>query len=332
MKAAVCRKYGPPKDVVQIEEIAKPVPKDDEVLIRVVAASVNPVDGMVKGRPYLIRMMSGLGKPREPGIGHDVAGKIEEVGRNITQFKPGDEVFGVCRGACAQYACASEANVVAKPANATFEQAASTPVAALTALQGLRDKGKIQAGQKVLINGAAGGVGTFAVQIAKSFGADVTAVCSTRNVEMLRSIGADHVVDYTREDFTKGGQRYDLFFDLASNHPLRVCRRLLKPGGVYVVGGVLGVPEGRPMAAVARMFEPAVMSRFVKEKMVAFIAKVDQADLRVIGELIANGKVKPMIDRRYSLSEVAEAMEYLGTRHARGKVIVTVDSRGEVKP
>jgi NADPH:quinone reductase-like Zn-dependent oxidoreductase len=244
MKAAVYSRYGPP-DVVQIKDTEKPVHKDNEILIKVCAASVNPLDWhFMRGIPYLLRIPAGLLKPKDKRLGVDVAGQVEAVGRNVTQFKPGDEVFGSCRGAFAEYACTSESALVMKPDNVTFEQAASVPVAAYTALQALRDKGHIQPGQKVLINGAAGGVGTFAVQIAKSFGADVTGVCSTRNVDMVRSIGADQMIDYTQEDFTKSGQRYDLILDSVGNHSLLACRRVLNRRGTYTA---VGGPSGRWM-------------------------------------------------------------------------------------
>src|SRR6266849_6492163 len=236
MKAIVYHNYGPP-DVLQCEEIEKPTPGDDEVLIKVGAASVNPFDRLFRGRPYMVRIMTGLRKPKLTRLGRDVAGQVEAVGRNVTQFKPGDEVFGACSGALAEYVCARESALVTKPNNVTFEQAASAPVAALTALQGLRDKGKIRPGQKVLINGAGGGVGTFAVQIAKSFNTDVTGVCSTGKVDMVRSIGADRVIDYTQEDFTQGNQRYDLIFDLAATHSLPAYRRVLNPNGICVLAG-----------------------------------------------------------------------------------------------
>jgi NADPH:quinone reductase-like Zn-dependent oxidoreductase len=245
MKAAVYTGYGPP-EVVHIVDLEKPVPKDNEVSIRVRAASVNPMDWhFMQGKPYVGRLAFGLRKPKDARVGRDVAGEVEAVGCNVTEFKPGDGVFGACRGAFAEYACASDSRLAMKPENVTFEQAAAVPVAALTALQGLRDKGKMQPGQKVLINGAAGGVGTFAVQIAKSLGGNVTGVVSTRNLEMVRSIGADLVVDYTREDFTRGGQRYDLVFDLIGNHSLSACRRVLSPNGTYIAAGVIGAPEGR---------------------------------------------------------------------------------------
>src|SRR5205814_456987 len=274
MKAAVYDRYGPP-DVVQIADVDKPVPADNEVLIKVRAASLNPVDGHLMRGPLPLRLMTGLGKPRSGRLGVDVAGQVEAVGRNVTQFKPGDEVFCVCirdpqgsgvrvwipQGAFADYACVPESVLVMKPDNVTFEQAASAPVAAFTALQGLRDKGQVQPGQKVLINGAAGGVGTFAVQIAKSLGAEVTGVCSTRNVDMVRSIGADHVIDYTQQDFTKPGQRYDLIFDCVGNHSLSACRRVLNPKGILIMAGDL---SGRGMTGLlARLITALVLSRFV---------------------------------------------------------------------
>jgi NADPH:quinone reductase-like Zn-dependent oxidoreductase len=324
MKAAVYTRYGSP-DVVQIKDVEKPVPKDDEVLLKVRAASVNPLDWhFMRGLPYLLRMMAGLRKPKITGLGVDVAGQVEAVGRNVTQFKAGDEVFGSCRGAFAEYVCTSESVLVKKPDNVTFEQAASVPVAAFTALQGLRDKGHIQPGKKVLINGAAGGVGTFAVQIAKAFGAEVTGVCSTRNVDMVRSIGADRVIDYTQEDFTKSGQRYDLFLDCVGNHSLLACRRVLNPKGVYVpVGGTSGPWMIGPLA---RALTTLVLSWFVSQKLVIFfLAKSNKADLTVLCELMAAGKVTPIIDRRYSLSEVPEAIRYLEEGHARGKVVITLE-------
>jgi NADPH:quinone reductase-like Zn-dependent oxidoreductase len=324
MKAIVYYDCGS-ADVLKCEEIEKPTAGDDEVLIKVRAASVNPADyHLMRGAPYIARMLFGLGKPTttRPGRpGHDVAGQVEAVGRSVTQFQRGDEVFGSCRGAFAEYACASESALVIKPDNVTFEQAASVPVAAYTALQGLRDKGKIQPGQKVLINGAAGGVGTFAVQIAKWLGAEVTGVCSTRNVEMVRSLGADQVIDYTQEDFTKSGQRYDLIFDLVANHSLSACRRALNPKGIYIGAGVLGASKiGLP----ARWIRGMVWSRLVSQKMYMFIARRSQEDLTMMSKLMATGKVTPVIDRRYPLSEVAEALRYLEEGHARGKVVITL--------
>ena len=322
MKAIVYYNYGPP-DVLKCEEIEKPTLADDEVLIKVRAASVNPIDRFFRGRPYLMRIMTGLRKPKYTRLGVDVAGQVEAVGRNVTEFKPGDEVFGACRGAFAEYACAPKSKLALKPDNVTFEQAAAVPVAGLTALQGLRDKGKIQTVQKVLINGAAGGVGTFAVQIAKSFGADVTAVCSTRNMDMVRSIGADPTIDYSREDFTKGTQRYDLIFDLVANHSLLACRRVMNPTGIYIAAGIISLGESM-IRILAHMIATIVLPRFVSQNFVTFIAKINQADLTVMRELMATGKVTPVIDKRYSLSEVHEAVRYLEAKHARGKVVITL--------
>jgi len=333
MKAAVYTRYGPPA-VVQIAEVEKPVPKDDGVLIKVRAASVNPLDeGLMKGAG---RAVTGLRKPKVTRLGVDVAGQVEAVGRNVTQFKPGDDVFGVCisnpqdstvrvwipQGAFAEYACAPESALVMKPDNVTFEQAASTPVAACTALQGLRDKGQIRPGQKVLINGAAGGVGTFAVQIAKSFGTEVTGVCSTRNVDMVRSIGADHVMDYTREDFAKRRQRYDLIFDCVGNHSVPACRRVLNPKGITVMAGDL---TGRGMMGIlARLITALVLSTVTSQKFITFLARPSKDDLTVIHDLMKAGKVTPVIDKRYILSEVAEAIRYRAEKHARGKVVITL--------
>src|SRR3989454_2902506 len=276
----------------------------------------------MKGKPYIVRVLLGLLGPKIKRPGRDVAGQVEAVGRNVTQFKPSDEVFGTCRGALAEYVCTSESAVVMKPDNVTFEQAASVPVAALTALQSLRDKGQIHRGQKVLGNGAAGGVGTFAVQIAMWFGADVTGVCSTRNVKMVRSIGADHVVDYTQEDFTRSGQRYDLIFDLVGNHSFSACRRVLNPKGLFIAAGVLGL-GGSMTGLLAFLITGLVLSGFVSQKFVMFIARLSKEDLSIMGELMATGKVTPVIDRRYRLSEVPEAIRYLEEGHARGKIVIT---------
>ena len=319
MKAIVYHTYGSP-DVLKYEDTPKPTPTDDQVLIRVRAAAVNPIDRMFRGTPYLIRFMTGLRKPKETRFGRDVAGQVEAVGRNVTRFKPGDAVFGSCRGACAEYACAAESALALKPHSVTFEQAAAAPVAGYTALQGLRDKGRIQPGQKVLINGAAGGVGTFAVQIAKSFGADVTGVCSTRNVDLVRSLGADHVIDYTREDFTRGTQRYDLLFDCVGNHPLSAFRRVLQPKGKCIL---VGAPHN-VWLILARALAATVLSRVVGQTFVMFMAKLSKEDLSVIGGLMEAGKVKPVIDRSYPLAEVPDAMRYLEDGHARGKVVITV--------
>ena len=297
-------------------------------MIEVRAASVNPIDWhFLRGTPYFVRIMTGLRKPKDKRLGVDVASQVEAVGRNVTQFKPGDEVFGSCRGAFAEYACTSESALVIKPDNVTFEQAASAPVAAFTALQGLRDKGQIQLGQKVLINGAGGGVGTFAVQIAQSFGAEVTGVCSTRNVDMVRSIGADRVIDYTQEDFTKGEQRYDLLFDNVGNHSPSACRRVLNPKGILIM---VGAPNDvRVIDLLARLIGAFVLSPFVSQKLIIFIARSNEEDLTNVGELMATGKVTPVIDRRFSLSEVPEALRYLEEGHARGKVAITLEHNNE---
>jgi NADPH:quinone reductase-like Zn-dependent oxidoreductase len=304
---------------------------DNEVLIKVRASSVNPLDRkLMKGGPFIVRILLGLGKPKIKRSGVDVAGQVEAVGRNVTQFKPGDEVFGTCLGAFAEYATPEstlgmKSALVIKPDNVTFEQAASAPVAASTALQGLRDKGRIRPGQEVLINGAAGGVGTFAVQIARSFGANVTGVCSTRNVDMVRSIGADRVVDYTQEDFTNSGQRYDLFFDCVGNHSLSACERVLNPHGRLIM---VGAPNNAPLTGLlARLIGALVLSGFLSRKMVFFIAKFNKEDLTFVRELMKSRKVTPVIDKRYALSEVPEAFRYMAEGHARGKVVITVNIR-----
>jgi NADPH:quinone reductase-like Zn-dependent oxidoreductase len=332
MKAAYTR-YGPP-DVIEVDDLDKPVPRDNEVLIKVRAASVNPLDWKtMTGGPYIVRLLLGLRKPKIKQLGVDVAGQVETVGRNVTQFKPGDAVFGTCCGAFAEYACTCQSAklmksaLVIKPDNVTFEQAACAPIAGLTALQGLRNKGRIQPGQKVLINGAAGGVGTFAVQIAKSFGTDVTGVCSTRNVDMVRSIGANRVIDYTQEDFTKGEQRYDLLLDNVGNHSLSACRRVLNPKGILVM---VGAPNDlRVIDLLARLIGALVLSWFVSQKLVIFLARSNTEDLTIVGQLMATGKVTSVIDRRFSLSEVPEALRYLEEGHARGKVAITVEHSNE---
>src|SRR5438132_3682407 len=306
MKAIVYHRYGSP-DVLEFEDIEKPIPGDDQVLIKVHAASVNPFDcHFVRGEPYIFRIMMGLRKPKSTRLGVDVAGQVEAVGRNVTRFKPGDEVFGVSREAFADYACTSEAALATKPNHATFEQAASVPMAGLTALQALRDNGKIQQAQRVLINGAAGGVGTFAVQIAKSFGAEVTGVCSTKSVDMVRSIGADRVFDYTREDFTKSGQRYDLILDCVGNHSFSAFRRVLNRRGTYMTVG--GGSAGRSMIGpLVRLIKALLLSRFVSQKLVLVRAKLRKEDLAILRDLMESGKVTPVIDRRYRLSEVPDA-------------------------
>jgi NADPH:quinone reductase-like Zn-dependent oxidoreductase len=321
MKAIVCHSYGPP-DVLRCEEVEKPVPGDNDVLIKVRAAAGNPLDWKImKGRPYIVRIMFGLRKPKITRPGVDVAGQVEAVGWNVTQFKPGDEVFGSCRGAFAEYVCTAESMLAMKPGNVTFEQAAAVPVAAYTALQGLRNKGKAHAGQKVLVNGAAGGVGTFAVQIAKWLGAEVTGVCSTRNLEMVRSIGADHVVDYTQADFTQGGQSYDLILDCIGNHPLSAIRRVLRRDGLCVMAG----GPDKVGTILSRAFGALVLSRLGSQKFVMFIARRSKEDLSLIGELMSAGRIAPVIDRSYRLSDGAEALRYLAEGHARGKVVITPD-------
>jgi len=325
MKAIRYHTYGSP-DVLRCEEVEKPTPGDNEVLLKVRAASVNPLDWhFMRGTPYLGRLAFGLRKPRVTRPGVDVAGQVEAVGRNVTHFKPGDELFGSGRGAFAEYVCTPASKLAIKPGNMTFEQAASAPVAAYTALQGLRDKGKVLPGQKVLINGAAGGVGTFAVQIAKWLGAEVTGVCSTRNVDMVRSLGADRVIDYTREDFTQSGQRYDVIFDLVGNHPLSACRRILNPKGTYLGAGVLGAMSGRWIGPLPRLLHTVVLSWFVSQKLVPFIAKSSQEDLTIMRELMESGKITPVIDKCYRLSETADAIRYLAEEHARGKVVITLE-------
>ncbi len=323
MKAIIHNAYGSP-DVLELQEIEKPTPADDEVLVRVRAASVNPADWYsVTGRPYVGRAAMGLRKPKSNRLGVDFAGTVEAVGKDVTQFRPGDEVFGGRDGAFAEYVCVREERaVVPKPANVTFEQAAAVPVAALTALQGLRDKGRIQPGQKVLINGASGGVGTFAVQIAKALGAEVTGVCSTRNVDLVRSIGADHVVDYTEEDFTRSDRRYDLMLDVAGSRSWSESRRVLEPHATLVV---VGAPKGSrllgPLSHIVKVRLAAVRG---SQKAVFFIAKFNKPDMDVLRELLESGEVTPVIDRRYELSEIADAFGYLGEGHAQGKIVLTV--------
>src|SRR5574341_4496 len=321
MKAIVRTKYGSP-DVLRLEEVEKPVLQDNQVLLKVFAASVNAGDWhLLRGKPFLVRLMGfGLLKPKRQILGWDIAGRVEAVGRNVKQFQPGDEVFGFCNGAFAEFVSVPEDAIVLKPANLAFEEAAAVPVAALTALQGLRDKGQIQPGQKVLIHGAGGGVGTFAVQIAKSFGAEVTGVTSTRNLDMVRSIGADQVIDYTQENFTKKEQRYDLMLDCFANHSLLECKRVLNPNGKYVV---VGGPIGSIISILAGWITAPILSLLVSQKFAMFIVKVTKQDLTIMRELLEAGRVKPVIDRRYALSEVPDAIRYIGQGHARGKVVIT---------
>lgn len=323
MKAIVYHEYGSP-DVLKFEEVEKPTAADDEVLIRVRAASVNPIDWhLMRGEPYFVRAMSGMRKPKDTRPGVDLAGQVEAVGRNVTQFQPGDEVFGGKRGAFAEYVCADEKKMALKPANLTFQQAAAVPLAAISALQGLRDKGRIQPGHKVLINGAAGGVGTFAVQIAKSFGAHVTGVCSTRNVNLVRSIGSDRVIDYTEENFTQSGQRYDLVFDCVGNHSLSAFRRIMSSKGNYVM---VGGPSGRWIGPLDRSLKALLLSPFVSQNLLMFLATTNKEDLVVLKELIEAKKVMPVIDKRYSFSEIPEAIRYIEEGHARGKVVITLEN------
>jgi NADPH:quinone reductase-like Zn-dependent oxidoreductase len=323
MKALVHDTYGPP-DVLELREVDRPAVTDDDVLVRVRAFSVNPVEWhTLTGTPYVARLQAGLHRPKRKVLGADFAGTVEAVGRNVTQFRPGDEVFGSRREAFAELvAVPEERAVVRKPANLSFEQAAAVPVAAVTALQGLRDRGKIRPGYKVLINGASGGVGTFAVQIAKALGAEVTGVCSTRNVEIVRSVGADHVIDYTQEDFTRTGQRYDLLLDIAGNRSWSECKRVLTPNATLVVVG--GPKANRwigPLGGLAKLRLAALRS---SQKVTFFLASITKADLLVLQELLEAGTVTPVIDRRYGLGEVADAFRYLGEGHAQGKVVVTV--------
>ena len=329
MKAIVYCDYGLAN--LKLEEVEKPVPNDDQILVRVRAASVNPYDWhFIEGTPKIMRAMGvGLRKPKDTRVGVDFAGTVEAVGKNPAaagQFKPGDEVFGGKGGAFADYVCPRAGRAVAlKPANITFEQAASVNIAGITALQALRDKGKVQSGQKVLINGASGGVGTFAVQIAKSLGADVTGVCSTRNVDLVRSLGADHVIDYTKEDFTKSGQRYDVILDNVGNQPLLSFRRALSPKGKYVMIGGGGPNDQGLIGPLFRPIKAMLLSPFVSQEMGMFMADTNQKDLAILADLMQSGKVKPVIDRTYKLSEVPAAIAYLEQGHARGKVVITVE-------
>ena len=331
MKAVVYTNYGSP-DVLEIRDVKKPVPNDDQVLVKVRAASLNPLDWhYMEGTPYIMRAMgTGLRKPKSPRLGVDLAGQVEAVGKNVPEFKPGDEVFGTGGGAAfAEYVCARKTKLVLKPANITFEQAAAVPIAALTALQGLRDKGHVQPGQKVLINGASGGVGTFAVQIAKSFGADVTGVCSTKNLDLVRSLGADQVIDYTKEDFTKGAQRYDVILDNVGTQPLSGFRHALQPKGICVMIGGGGPNDGGLIGPMARPIKTMLMSPFISQKMGMMLAEIRQDDLTKMSELMQAGKVTPVIDRTYPLSQIREAMKYLEAGHARGKVILTVEEENK---
>lgn len=317
MKAIIHERYGSP-DVMRLAEVEKPIPSDNQVLVKIHAASVNALDWhLLTADIFLVRLSMGLFRPKNPIRGADIAGQVETVGKNVTRFKPGDEVFGdTGHGGFAEYAVALESALVLKPSNLSFEQAAAIPVAALTALQGLRDVGKIQAGQKVLINGAAGGVGTFAVQIAKAFGAEVTAVCSTRNLEQARTLGADHVIDYSRENFTKSDQRYDLIFAANGYHSLSEYKRALKPQGIYVMAG----------GKTWQIFEVMLFGGLYSEKngrtLRNVMAEINQKDLLVLKEMLENGKIIPVIEKTYPLAETPEALRYLGAGHARAKLII----------
>src|SRR5438270_166138 len=325
MKAILSCEYG--VDNLQLRELEKPSPNDNEVLVRVRAASINPVDGhMIRGS-WLMRPMGGMRKPNNTRFGTDFAGVVEAVGKNVTDFKTGNEVFGAKDGAVAEYICVKADRAIAmKPINITFEQAGSVGVAGVTALQGLRDKGHIHAGQKVLINGAYGGVGTFAVQIAKAFGAEVTGVCSTRNVDLVKSIGADHVIDYAREDFTKTDQPYDMIYDLVGNHSFSERRQILTPNGICVLAGIGGAgirPESG--GRILGNFKTAFQSKFTSQKFVFYIAKLTKDDLNVLRDLMQSGKVAPVIDRTYKVSETQAAVLYLEEGHAHGKVVITLE-------
>ena len=324
MKAIKVCEYG--VDALQLADVAKPVPLDDQVLIKVRAASLNALDVFMIRDTWFGRLFFGLRKPRDTGLGRDVAGQVEAVGKNVTQFKPGDEVFGVVGASLAEYAVSSGRGLVMKPSSVSFEEATSIPLAGLTALQGLRE-GKIQPGQKVLVNGATGGVGTFAVQIAKSLGAEVTAVCSTRNVDLVRSIGADRVIDYTKEDFTKSDQRYDVIFDNVANHSFAERRRVLTPKGICVLAGMggAGVKEGQAIGRIAgNLFIARGLSSFTDQKFAQYMTKVSKQDLSMLGDLLQAGKLRPVIERTYKLNDAPEAVRQLDAGHARGKLVITV--------
>jgi NADPH:quinone reductase-like Zn-dependent oxidoreductase len=321
MKAIVQRRFGSP-DVLRLEEVDKPVPRDDEVLVRVTAAAVNIGDWhLLRGIPYVMRLGLGLRKPRREIPGRDIAGHVEAVGSNIKHFQPGDEVFGWCSGAFAEHACTSEDNLVSKPANLTLEQSAAVGDSAFTALAAVRDQGRVEQGQRILINGASGGVGTFAVQIAKSFGANVTAVCSTRNVDMVRSLGADQIIDYTANDFAQAEQRYDVMLDLIGNRSLLKCMRVLAPRGTYVI---VGVRDPGRWLGVNRQIKALLLSPFGRKRMCVFVVKHSKEDLGVLKELVEAGRVAPVIDRRYELSEAPQALRHQGEGHSRGKIVIAV--------
>ena len=321
MKAIVQSRYGSP-DLLRLEEIAKPGVKDDEVLVRVRAAAVNIGDWhLLRGVPYVMRLVFGLRGPRRRTPGLDIAGQVEAVGGNVKQLRPGDEVFGWCKGAFAEYACTAENNLLPAPTNLTFEQAAAVGDSAFTALAAVRDQGRVQPGQRVLINGASGGVGTFAVQIAKSFGANVTAVCSTTNIDLVRSLGADHVIDYTSEHFTQSAERYDVMLDLVGTSSLSDCRRALTPQGTYVL---VGVKDMGRWFGLGRQFKALLLSPVVRQRMRVFIVRHNREDLAILKELVETGKVAPVIDRHYPLTDTPEALRYQGEGHAHGKIVIVV--------
>lgn len=326
MHAIVYHNFGGP-DVLRLERVEKPVPNDDHVLIKVHAAALNPLDWhYMEGTPYVARLMGfGLRRPSRSRLGVDFSGTVEAVGRNVTEFKPGDEVFGGAQGALAEYICVSaDRAIVSMPSDLSFEQAASIPIAGVTALQALRDSGQIKPGHKVLINGASGGVGTFAVQLAKWFGAEVTGVCSTRNIELVRSLGADHVIDYTKEDFTQGEPRYDIVLDNVANRSLLECRRTLNPSGRYVLVGGGGVDDGRWAGPLIRPVRAMLLSLFVRQDLGMVTAALNKQDLAILRDLVQTGTITPAIDRHYRLSETVEAMRYLETGRARGKVVIAI--------
>lgn len=329
MQAIVYHRYGGP-EVLRLETIDKLLPLDTQILVQVRAAAANPLDWhYIRGTPYLMRLDTGVRKPHDPRIGADFAGVVAAVGAKVTQFKPGDEVFGVGNGSFGEYLLAYERRIALKPAGLSFEQAAAIPIAAITALQALRDTGRLAAGQKVLINGASGGVGTFAVQIADELGAEVTGVCSTRNIEMVRALGADHVIDYKKEDFTQGEARYDLIVDNVGIHPLSDMRQVLKPHGILVLVGGGGPDAGNWIGPLSRPLKALVMSPFVDQEMSMMLADVTREDLTWLAGLVESGRIKPVIDRSYSLAEVPEAIRYLEDGHARGKVIINVAPAAE---
>ncbi len=320
MKAIVFSNYGSP-DVLKLQDVEKPTPKDDEVLVKVRATSVNPAEWYAMTGLFLARLGNGLFKPKETRLGVDFAGIVEATGKNVTSFKPGDEVFGARSGAFAEYVCVQNM-IFPKPANITFEQAGGVAVAAITALQGLRDHGQLQAGQKVLINGASGGVGTFAVQIAKALGAEVTAVCSTANVERARALGADHVVDYTKEDFTRSGQQFDLLLDIAGSRPWRETRRVLKPQSHYII---VGAPKGNPvLGPLGFIIKTRLAALGASQKIIFFVASWKREDFLLLKEWFERGQVKPIVEKAYPLEKISEAMRHLGTGHAKGKIVVTL--------